>query len=439
MKKKTKIVLGIAALCFLGLFWGNEPEAKEESAITTEQQPVATVHENKATEIIVVNTTKDVLNEPDLKTINTLIEQPETKKTDDSETNIDEKPVTGSNLEVHYIDVGQGDATLIVCGDEAMLVDAGDDSKGTAIQLYLRKRNISKLKYVVATHPDADHIGGLDVIIYKYDCGQVLIPNCANDTSAYGDMQDSMRIKGYMPHVVEIGEKYTLGDAEIEILSPSTEFTFAETNDSSIVFRLDHGENSFLFTGDVTIPPQQALIYDPDLNIDVDVLKVPHHGANSAYIKGFYDEVSPQYAVISCGRGNRYGHPRQEVLDDLRNRGAKLFRTDEQGTIIAVSDGMTISFNTEPSTTWLPGEYSDTEISRSDSAAVSQGDSQHNNSEPPEAGITYVYNKNTKKFHYPGCSSVTDMKQKNRMDLTCTREELLEKYPNAVPCKRCKP
>ena len=246
-----------------------------------------------------------------------------------------------------------------------------------------------------------------------------------------------MKAKGYKPHIVDVGEKYTLGSAQLEVLSPSSEFKFADTNDSSIVIRLDYGNNSFLFTGDVTIPPQQALIYDPDLNIDVDVLQVPHHGASTAYIKGFYDEVSPTYAVISCGRNNRYGHPRQEVLDDLRKRGTKVFRTDEQGTIVAVSDGKNITFNTEPSVSWLPGN-SEEAVSTVEKTVIT-GTKEQQDIKPPEEGITYVYNRNTGKFHYPNCSSVGDMKAKNRVDMSCSREELLNTYPNAEPCKKCKP
>ena len=358
---------------------------------------------------------------------------------DEEEQVEDVVPVDSELMEVHFIDVGQGDASLIICGGDAMLVDAGDEGKGTAIQLYLKKHNVERLKYVVATHPDADHIGGLDVIIYKFDCEQILVPNCKNDTPSYEQLLSSMRAKGYTPHIVDVGEKYTLGDAKFEILSPSSEFTFSDTNDSSIVFRLDHGSNSFLFTGDATIPPQQALIYDPDLNIDVDVLKVPHHGAATAYIKGFYDEVSPEYAVISCGRGNSYGHPRQEVLDDLKSRGTKLFRTDEQGTIVAISDGKTIRFSTEPSNTWLPGENIESDTENNDKAIPSTREFPHDLSETPVEGVTYVYNSNTHKFHVPSCSSVTDMKASNRVDLYCSRDELLNTYPDAKPCKKCKP
>lgn len=202
---------------------------------------------------------------------------------------------------------------------------------------------------------------------------------------------------------------------------------------------MDYGNNSFLFTGDATIPPQQALIYDPDLDIDVDVLKVPHHGASTAYIKGFYDEVSPEYAVISCGRDNKYDHPRQEVLDDLRKRGTEVFRTDEQGTIIAISDGKTITFNTDPSASRLSGNSDKLDNPVKDAVISNTRGLQYEEHETEDEGITYVYNINRNKFHYPDCSSIPKIKPENRVDLNCTREELLNTYPKAKPCKNCNP
>lgn len=438
MKKQTKIILGIMALIAIGFLGGRDSKSEEIPSSIQHTNVIKDEHVQNAlltTEVKGETIEQDEIIKAEYLAKN--VTNDRTKEERSGEKNNDTD--TQKRLEVHYIDVGQGDATLIICDNEAMLIDAGDEGKGTAIQLYLKKHNISKLKYVVATHPDADHIGGLDVIVYKFDCGQILVPNCENDTSSFEQLEYSMKAKGYKPHIVDVGEKYTLGTAQIEILSPSSEFTFADTNDSSIVIRLDHGNNSFLFTGDVTIPPQQALIYDPDLNIDVDVLKVPHHGASTAYIKGFYDEVSPTYAVISCGRNNRYGHPRQEVLNDLQKRGSKVFRTDEQGTIVAVSDGKTISFNVDPSESWLPGNSEETGNAVEKSVVPDTSRLQQDESKSPEEGITYVYNRNSGKFHYPDCSSVGDMKAKNRVDLSCSREELINTYPSAKPCKKCKP
>ena len=437
MTTRTRIILGIIALITIGSF--GRKDSKSVETLSSIQQSNVVIDEDVQNAPLTIEVKGETLEQDEIINAKYLAKKDANDYTNEDCSHDKNNNTDKSNrLEVHYIDVGQGDSTLIVCGNEAMLIDAGDEGKGTAIQLYLKKHNINKLKYVVATHPDADHIGGLDVIVYKFDCGQILIPNCENDTSSFEQLEYSMKAKGYKPHIVDVGEKYTLGSAQLEVLSPSSEFKFADTNDSSIVIRLDYGNNSFLFTGDVTIPPQQALIYDPDLNIDVDVLKVPHHGASTAYIKGFYDEVSPTYAVISCGRNNRYGHPRQEVLDDLRKRGTEVFRTDEQGTIVAVSDGKNITFNTEPSVSWLPGN-SEEAVSTVEKTVITGTKEQQQDIKPPEEGITYVYNRNTGKFHYPNCLSVGDMKAKNRVDMSCSREELLNTYPNAEPCKKCKP
>lgn len=258
-------------------------------------------------------------------------------------------------LEVHYIDVGQGDAALIICDNEAMLIDAGDNSKGTKVQKYLMDHGVTKLKYVVGTHPDADHVGGLDVVIYKFDCENILMPNATSDTKTFQEVLGAIKSKGYKITTVGLGDVFTLGDASFEVLSPIKDFTYEEDNNNSVVLRLDYYNNSFLFMGDAEYQPEQVILTDDDINARADVIKVSHHGANSGYVKAFYDKVAPRYAVISVGKDNVYGHPHFRVLKDFKERGVSVFRTDEQGTIIAISDGNDIEFNTNPSTTWNNG------------------------------------------------------------------------------------
>lgn len=188
--------------------------------------------------------------------------------------------------------------------------------------------------------------------------------------------------------------------------------------------------------GDAEYQPQQVMIYDDEINAKADVVKVSHHGANSGYMKGFYDEVDPKYAIISCGKGNKYGHPHSDVLNDFKNRGVKMFRTDEQGSIVAVSDGNNITFNTEPSIIWAIGEALDNDVTIPVAGVTNES---QNEGSAPTSGVTYVLNINSMKFHYPDCGSVLDMKQKNRVDMMCSRDELLANYPDAVPCKRCNP
>jgi len=240
-------------------------------------------------------------------------------------------------LAVHYLDVGQGDSTLIVCDGKAMLVDAGDNDRGTQIQMYLQKQGVEKLEYVIGTHPDADHIGGLDVILYKFDCGRILMPDCERDTKSYRDVIDTMSTKGYHSIQPEVGEVYTLGSAAFTVVTAG-EAREGNINDTSIGILLQYGEKRFLFTGDAT-GAAEAQMLDSGLNLSADVYKAAHHGSSAANTEAFLEAVDPAYAIISCGTENSYGHPHEEVLERFEHLGVQVLRTDEQGTLVAVSDG----------------------------------------------------------------------------------------------------
>lgn len=273
----------------------------------------------------------------------------------DTETNAaeDAQEPEESELTVHFLDIGQGDAILIACDGEYMLIDAGDNDKGTAVQNYLTKQGVTKLKYVIGTHPDEDHIGGLDVILYKFECETVMMPDIVKDTAAYRDVIDTMDTKGYQNTLPQVGDSYTLGSAEFMILGP--EKIYSDTNNSSIVLRLTHGNNSFLFMGDAEEEAENDIL-NGDIVVDADVLKAGHHGSRTATSKVFLQAVSPMYAVISCGEDNSYGHPHAETLNNLRTMGVQVFRTDEQGTVVVTSDGQEMVWNCAPSETWKAGE-----------------------------------------------------------------------------------
>lgn len=256
-------------------------------------------------------------------------------------------------LEVHFIDVGQGDSALIKCGEHAMLIDAGDNSKGTAVQLYLSKQGVSKLDYVIGTHPDADHIGGLDVIITKFDCGKVIMSEVERDTAAYRDVVMAMEYRGYQNTSPVPGEAYQLGEAVFTVIAPNRDYG-DDYNNASVGILLCHGANRFIFTGDAESEAEEDMLSN-GMDLRADVLKAGHHGSSSSGSDDFLDAVNPKYAVISCGKGNSYGHPHAELLNSLRKRGIQVFRTDEQGSITVTSDGKTLSFNCAPSDTWRSG------------------------------------------------------------------------------------
>lgn len=259
----------------------------------------------------------------------------------------------GSGLEVHFIDVGQGDATLIKADGHAMLIDSGENDKGTAVQLYLKKQGVDQLDYLVLTHTDSDHIGGADVIISKFDIGQIFLSDFKKDNKTYRDLRNSMKYKNMTFSTPEVGAEYELGDAVITFLAPND--TYEDPNNSSIALILDYGDNSFLFSGDCEKEAERDILKN-DLNLDVDVYQVGHHGSKSSSTEEFLDAMSPEYAVISCAEESGYGHPHAKTMNNLRARGIKVFRTDEQGSIVAYSDGERIKWNCSPSESWKAGE-----------------------------------------------------------------------------------
>lgn len=264
------------------------------------------------------------------------------------------KTDTGGNLEVHYIDVGQGDSTLIECDGEYMLIDAGQNDKGLELWSYLEKQGATHLKYAIGTHPDADHIGGLDVILYRCNVDLVMMPDLKKDTRTYDDVVQTIKNKSIKQVSPKAGDQYSLGSATFTIVAPNENYGTDDTNNWSIGILLQNGSNRFLFVGDAEKESETDMLYN-GIDLRADVYKVAHHGSNTGTTQEFLNAVSPTYAVISCGEGNSYGHPHKEVLDKLKNAGTQMFRTDKQGTIIAYSDGDKITWSTSPSNDWQAG------------------------------------------------------------------------------------
>lgn len=270
--------------------------------------------------------------------------------TREEESVTDEKEGT---LELHFLDVGQGDSTLIIQDKHAMLVDGGDNLHGWQVVGYLNYLGIDHLEYVIATHPDMDHIGGLDIVLQNISCDMVLMPECERDTYSYRGLIQVLEEKAIQPIAPEAGAVYELGTAEFTILAPLDKYE--EVNNNSIAFRLIHGEKRFLFTGDAEREAEEDMIKS-GRTLSADVYKVAHHGSRGTNSERFMLSVRPKYAVISCGEGNEYGHPHSRVLNLLRLLRTKVYRTDEQGTIVAFSDGERVTFNMSPSESWQAGE-----------------------------------------------------------------------------------
>lgn len=348
-----------------------------------------------------------------------------------------------SELTIHYLDVGQGDCILAECDGEYMLIDAGDNDQGTKIQNYLTKQGVKKLKYAVSTHPDADHIGGLDVILYKFDCGKVMMPDMSKDTATYRDVVDTMKQKGYRNTVPEPGDSFTLGGAVCTVLGPVQDYE--DANNNSIVLKIEHGDNRFLFMGDAEEEAEADLIRS-GADVEADVLKVGHHGSRSSSSRKFLQAVDPSCAVISCGEDNSYGHPHAETLNNLRAMGVEVFRSDEQGTILAVSDGSKITWNSAPSDSWNAGEPTGGSTAGNDGnkdkgqtpsqegSRQNTGGTQIPTGEAPATG-SYIGNKNNGKLHKASCNSLP--MEKNQAVFSTREEAVAAGYDD--PCKRCNP
>ena len=260
-------------------------------------------------------------------------------------------------LEVHFLDVGHGDSTVILCGDHAMMIDCGDDSQGTKLQNYLTKHGVKKLDYLVLTHPDKDHIGGAPVILTKFPIDQVFQSDYYKDNKTADKLRQTLEYARVDAITPQVGEEYQLGEAYFTILAPVGEYE--ESNNSSIALLLHFGDNTFLFTGDAEKEAENDMVENSTasgLSLKADVYQAGHHGSKSSSKKKFLSAVSPEFAVISCDYQGEYGHPHAEVLNRLREAGIKVFRTDEQGTIVAVSDGKNITWNCAPSESWIAGE-----------------------------------------------------------------------------------
>jgi beta-lactamase superfamily II metal-dependent hydrolase len=255
-----------------------------------------------------------------------------------------EDTVITENLKVHFIDVGQADSILITTGSSSMLIDAGNNDDSNLVVNYIKSQGISKLDYVIGTHPHEDHIGGLDAVINNFDIGKILMPKQPSTTKTFEDVLIAIKNKGLKVTSPKVGDTYDLGQAKWIILAPSQD-SYEGANNSSIVIKLTFGNNSFMLTGDAE-ELSESEILAKSINLKSDVLKVGHHGSSSSTSDAFLAAVSPKYAVISVGEGNSYGHPHVETIEKLNKQNIEVLRTDQQGTIIFTSDGNELSYET---------------------------------------------------------------------------------------------
>lgn len=251
-----------------------------------------------------------------------------------------------TGMQVHFIDVGQGDSILITSDSHAMLIDAGENDKGEIVLDYLKKQNVKELDYMIGTHPHSDHIGGLDTVIDHIKVGEAILPKVVHNTKTYEDLLDAINKHTIPVKPAKLGEKYQLGAASFVIISPSSS-SYEELNNYSVGIKLTYGDTSFVLAGDAEKLSEKEMVKS-GIDLSADVLKLSHHGATNGLCEDLLDAVKPNYAVISVGADNDYGHPSPTTLKAMLKHGIKVFRTDIQGSIVFTTDGTSMKGSTKP-------------------------------------------------------------------------------------------
>jgi competence protein ComEC len=318
-------------------------------------------------------------------------------------------PAAGSakTTKVHFIDVGQGDCTFIELNDgRNILIDGGNRADANVIIGYLKSLNIDYIDYIVATHPHEDHIGSLPTVINRFDIGSIYMPKVTANTKIFEELLIAIKEKNYRIETAVAGVKIIdTEDTKLTIIAPNSS-EYQELNNYSAVAKLTYINTSFLFTGDAEDISEMEIIKE-NFDIRADLIKIGHHGGRTSTTRDFLEAAAPKYAVISVGADNDYGHPHKETIEKLEAMKLQIFRTDMQGSIIASSDGSSISINK------VPAELSKGNVS--------------------EIGF-YIGNRNSKIYHLKTCSGLP--KLENQVKLK-TKEEA--ETGGFEPCKICKP
>lgn len=345
------------------------------------------------------------------------IEQPATATAEKTTEQVNNNGVT-----VHFLDVGQGNATLIEASGKYILIDGGDREHSSFVVSYLQKLGVSSIDYIIASHYDEDHIAGLVGVMQNFNVSNIIRPNYIADTNIYNSFNESsVKSNNIYPNV---GEMFTVSNLTLTIVCPNN-YNNSDENANSIGVKIQHENDSFLICGDATEESEKNMLAS-NISVESDVYECNHHGSSSATSNKFLKAVNPKYAIISCGLENSYGHPHKETVNKLSDSSTELFRTDLQGTIIAYSSGTGITWNIEPSNDYRCGK---------DVATNEKNNSTTSNSDTINVENTYILNTHTKKVHLPNCSSIKDINDANKKTITCSIKDL--ESQGYEPCKKC--
>lgn len=316
-------------------------------------------------------------------------------------------------LNIHTIDVGQGDSTLLECNGNYMLIDSGETDYGKAVVDYLKQYNVDKLSYMVITHPHSDHYGGAEAVLESIQTDNIIMTEAYNTTRSWEGLVDYIDDNSYNVIMPKTNQVFKLGECSITTYVP--ELDNDDLNNCSIVLKAEYDGMSAIFTGDAEKSEEKAML-ESGFDVKADVLSVGHHGSSTSTSKEFLSSVNPRLALISCGKNNDYGHPHKETTELLKKHSVKALRTDEQGSIVVNMNNNALNVTT--------------------SNGYSESININGNNEITNADSQYIGNKNSKVYHSSDCKSVEKMSEKNKVVFNSVQEAEDENYS---PCKSCNP
>lgn len=342
---------------------------------------------------------------------------------------------SSGDMAVHFIDVGQGLAILVQSGGENLLYDGGNRAHADEVVQYLKNQQVDTIDYMISSHYDEDHLGGLVSCLNDFEVENVLGSDYVHTSQLFNDFMNTATANALIVQYPSVGDTYEFGTGSFTVMAPSG--ISNNSNDNSVVIRLVNGDNSFMFMGDAEETSEQDMI-STGMNLDCDVLCLGHHGSASSTSWDLLEAASPSWAVISCGKENSYGHPAAETMGKLKDMDIPVYRTDEQGTVIAVSDGQNISWNQEPCNDYTPGDGSaditsdngtDTAVTQQD-GAVQQSEAAETAEAEPQGRMVWI-SATGKKYHsIPDCGNMNP-------DNARQETESQAKAEGYEACKKC--
>lgn len=413
---------GLTAEEILGINQSQD-ENNTNNTDNTEEQDLSTI---TGTEDI--NTSDDNQNTDLNQNINSDNQNKELDQNNDNKLNSDN--ILSSLYEIRVIDCGQADSILIHSSDTNILVDAGEETNAAAIRKVLDNKGVKKIDLLVATHPHADHIGGMKAIVDNYDIDKVIMSPQIHTTKTYEELLVSIDSKDKSITIAEPGKSYNIGDIKFDVIGPCKDYD-DDLNNNSVVAVASYGDIDILLTGDAELQAEKD--YTKYLiNRDIEILKVGHHGSDTSTSENLLEIVKPEIAVISCGEGNKYGHPKQETLDKLYKFGVNVYRTDLTGDIIIRTDGNSYTVEDEDGNELSISDIDNSKIEENNNNNDTSKDNNNTNNQNSWSSNIVYTSKSGKKYHSTeNCVALYVSREKKSM----TEQEAISN--GLTRCSKC--